>query len=420
MSWLAAGKALLVASNIATQVFLAERLALDIYGILVTLIGAQIVVSRALLLGTNTGMIRFRTVDDFRSRPHQAVRAGFIILAATTAVLALAVLLTPAVVRWLHWPSWAVYSLAVAAAGMALVDYVYSHRLALLHYRSAAFTQAGTGVVRFVLTAAVALTNPGNPASVFFVYAGCSLASGVVQLPSVLSEGTGWPGRALIARLLRYSSLCGATDILSSLSLYLGTLLLALAGRHGETGIYGFALTMSMGFFIAYGSLKEYLLPKVSRLDEIRELPGFFRRSLVVCSAIAACGAAAVPVGAALVPRFFRPDLWDAAAVFWLLSGSMLLLILQAPLETACQYMLRAGLVVWSWVCRVAVGAILGSLAIRGGPGAAWRMAAAQLAAGAITLGMLSAATWAAYRVARRRTDLAVCRVSTEPSADAG
>ena len=401
MSWLAAGKVMLIASNIATQVFLAERLALDVYGILVALIGAQIIVSRILLLGTNTGMIRFRTVDEFRERPHRVVRAGFVILAATSGLLAMGVLLTPAAGRWLHWPSWAVYSLAIGGAGMALVDYIYSHRLALLHYKSAAFTQAGTGSVRLALTAAVALANPGNPVSVFFVYAGSSLASGIVQLPSVLGEGRGWPDRALIARLLRYSSLCGATDILNTLALYLGTLLLAFAERRDEAGLYGFALTMSLGFFVAYGSVKEYLLPRVSLLKGIRELPGFFRRALILCAAIAACGAAAIPAGAALVPRFFRPDLWHATPVFWLLSASMLLLIVQAPLEMACQYMLRADLVVWNWVFRVAAGAVLGALAIPGGPGAALRMAAAQLAAGAVALAMLAAMTWAAYQAAQ-------------------
>lgn len=397
-SWLAAGKGTLIAVNIVLQVFLAQRLPLDSYGILITLIGAQIFLSRVLLAGSNTGMIRLRTTPEFRSRPQDVVVAGLgVVLVNSVLLIGLGLLLRPLVTHWLRWPGWALDSLVGGSIGMALVDYAYAHHLARLQYRGAALSQALPALLRLALTVGAAFASGGDRRAIFFAYAGSTLLGGAVQVPSLLK---GKWGIANAGRLLRYSLYCAGTDILATLSYQEGTFLVSLAGFAAGAGTYGFALTISLGVSVLYSATIDYLLPRAARVEDFRHLAPFTRRTAAVTSALALICAAGMPVVGWLVHRFFQPHLWPSVPIFYVLGGSMLLLILQTPLEMACQYMLRADLIVASWLVRVLAIGGLGFALLSGSneSQAAWRMATAQLAGGVCSLVVLGVLTWIAWR----------------------
>ena len=52
------------------------------------------------------------------------------------------------------------------------------------------------------------------------------------------------------------------------------------------------------------------------------------------------------------MPWFLGPE-WREVPIFVLLSASMVLLVFQAPLVAACQYLLKPHLITLGWVLRV-------------------------------------------------------------------
>ncbi|HEY7711425.1 MAG TPA: hypothetical protein VIG57_15500, partial [Candidatus Entotheonella sp.] len=58
------GKFGLMGANATLMLLLAERLELETYGLLVTVISAQLLISRVVMLGVDAGMIRMRTLPE--------------------------------------------------------------------------------------------------------------------------------------------------------------------------------------------------------------------------------------------------------------------------------------------------------------------------------------------------------------------
>jgi hypothetical protein len=203
LSWVLAGKFALMAANAAVMLFLANRLALNTYGLLVLTISGQLLISRVLLLGVDSGMVRLSAVPDLKARAGAVVTAGLLVIACMSGVLLVAFVLSFPFLEPSVIPGWALMCLVGGAIGTALVDYGYSFRMARHEYRAAAVAQGGTAIWRFGLTTLAAVMR-ASPFAIFVAYHGASVISGVVQIILVarLGERT---DRVLIKRLLRYS-----------------------------------------------------------------------------------------------------------------------------------------------------------------------------------------------------------------------
>lgn len=388
LGWVFAGKLALIGANAVLMFLLAEVMQLELYGVLVAAISGQLVLSRLLLLGVDFGMIRLRTLH--KNESDQVVRAGLKVIYHAAAVVGVIVIGIGLVSFW--WssvPFWLLSSIYLGAVGTALVDYSYCYQLSEHQFRNAGLVQSGTGLARLILSAAAVLLVPSVPYLVFVVYPATSLISGSVLAASLArkyqpkSKSTGvWP-------LLRFSLWLGAANFAALTSLYLGTFVLLAFSLEEENGILGLCLALSMGFFAVYNAFGEYVSARIARLESAKEIPGFVATWLGVGLALAvACIPIALGMGV-IIPRFLPPGFATMAKPLYLLSASMLILLIQSPLQSACVYLLRPHLVVFGWVIRVLVAAVL-TVALARGWGALGA-ATAQLFA--------SLASWIAFAV---------------------
>jgi uncharacterized membrane protein YeaQ/YmgE (transglycosylase-associated protein family) len=76
LAWVLLGRLGLLAASTVLMLFLATRLPLDIYGLLVSTIGAQILLSRGVLMGVESGIVRLRTVPSFGPSEAAVFSAG--------------------------------------------------------------------------------------------------------------------------------------------------------------------------------------------------------------------------------------------------------------------------------------------------------------------------------------------------------
>lgn len=391
LTWVLLGKLALMGSNAALMLLLAQRLELGTYGLLVTVIGAQILLSRLLMLGVDSGMIRLLALPELRHRSNEVVNAGLLVLWCTAGILVLGSLTVGPVLFSLapvRWPAWALASIVAGAIGMGLVDYGYCYRLSRLEYCAAALLQGGTALSRLGLTAAAALFYPSHPQVVLVAYPVASLLSGLVQTVALTRAGFAWPERALIRRLLRYSLWLGGADMVTVLSLHQGTFLLTLLDQRGSVGLFGLGLTLSLGFIAVSHALFEYLFTRVVRLESIKLMPRFLARALGVALAVVLACVPLIVAAGSLIPWFIPPELRGAVPIFYLLSASMLLLILQCPFNVVCLYLLRPHLLMSVLALRVVlIGALGLSLAPSGG---AMGAAAAQFGGTALALATLA------------------------------
>ncbi|HKC62976.1 MAG TPA: hypothetical protein VKB86_05035 [Pyrinomonadaceae bacterium] len=417
LKWVFCGKVTLAGANAALMLLLAHLMELKLYGLMVTAIGAQLVLSRVLILGVDSGMIRLRTVPELRMRAQEVVRAGLSVLLRRIALL----LLISFVVIPLLWklapnlPSLVVISIVLGGIATALSDYGYFYWLARLHYRSAAFVQGGTALARLALTIAAALIFQNYPLAVFLAYPLASLIYGVAQTVALKSGNTERTDRALMRRLLRYSFWQGGADIALLLSMYAGTFILMLAGEPTAAGLFGLGLTLSMGFIVVYQAFGEYLYPRIAHVESLRSLAKFLRNSLAATLAvIVACAPIALAVGS-LVPKFLRAELQAAVPVFYIVAASFLLLVIECPLKPACHYLLRPQFLFISTALRVTLMVILGF--ILAPSMGAMGMADAQLFATALSLIILALLVAASLRSAKRLSGEVVALSETEMSA---
>ena len=350
LSLVFAGKLALMGANAAVMLFLANRLDLNVYGLLVLTISGQLLISRLLLIGVDSGMVRLTGVPELRSRAQEVVAAGLVIIGCTGGLLLLALVAGIPFVSKSQTPAWVLLCIAAGAIGTALVDYGYSFRMARHEYPAAALAQGGTAIWRLGLTTLAAVKLPANPIAVFVAYHGASLISGVVQT-LLIARIIERPDRPLIKRLLSYSYWMGKANVIVIFSLYQGTFLLMILNQPAATGLFGLGLTLSLGFFAIYNAYSEYLSVRVRAVEHVRDLPRFMKRALAAALVLALACVPIVFVIAALMPWILGPE-WPEVPIFVYLSASMVLLIFQAPLVAACQYLLKPQLITLGWVMR--------------------------------------------------------------------
>lgn len=397
--WVLAGKFALMGANAVVMLFLAKRLDLKTYGLLVLTISGQLLISRLLMMGVDAGLVRLTTTPELRSRNHEVVTAGFVTIACASGVLLILGLLSLLLLSPLRIPSWTIACIVIGSMGTALVDYGYSFRLARQEYPLASLAQGGTALWRLAVTTIAAVATP-YPLIVFFAYHGASLCSGLLQ--TFLIARTTWsrPDRSLIQRLLRYSFWQGKANVIVIFSLYQGTFLLILLDQQAATGIFGLALTVSLGFFAIYNAYFEYLMSRVRSLEKIGALSSFITRTMLSALLLMIACVPVVFALARLLPWFLGPEWQGFAAVFVYLAAAMVSLIIQAPLEAACHYLLKPQLISFGWLTRAALVAIAGLILApkMGASGAA----IAQLIGFALGLLVLSYLVAVSYRSAAR------------------
>ncbi len=389
LGWVFLGKLALIGANAVLMFLLAEVMELKLYGVLVAAISGQLLLSRFFLLGVDFGMIRLRTLPESSEAGRNVVSAGLFVIYYAAAAWGLIVVALGIVSFWFPVPTWLVGSIYLGGIGTAFVDYYYCYRLSEQQYRAAGLVQSGMGITRLILSGAAVLLIPAFPYLVFIVYPGATLIAGLALIADLAWRHRLRPEKIHVWPLLRFSLWLGAANVAALLSLYLGTFLLLGFGLEAENGILGLCLTLSMGFFAVYNAFGEYVSARIARLESAKAIPGFLATWLGVGLAIAvACIPIAFAMGV-LIPRFLPPEFAGMSGTLYLLSASMLMLLVQAPLQCACVYLLRPNFVVFGWVIRVLFAGVLTVVLARGW--GAFGAAVAQLVA--------SIAAWAAFAV---------------------
>jgi O-antigen/teichoic acid export membrane protein len=359
LSWVLAGKFGLMGANALVMLFLANHLELDTYGLFVITISAQLLISRFLIVGVDSGIIRLAAIPELRSRSQAVVTAGLLIIVFASALLVIFMLLVIPVLARFDLPVSLLLCILVGSIGTALVDYGYSFRLERQEYPAAAFAQGGTAIWRVGLTSLAALKFSAYPLAVFAAYHGASLISGMVQSLLIARESER-PDRALIKQLLRYSFWLGKANVIVIFSLYQGTFLLMMLNQPEATGLFGLGLTLSLGFFAIASAYSEYLLVRVRLVEHVRDISRFTRRAVAAALLLMLACVPVVLIVARLLPWLLGPAWHQDVPVFIYLSASMVLLILQAPLSAICHYLLKPHLITFGWVMRVILIAVVG------------------------------------------------------------
>lgn len=359
LSWVLAGKSGLIGANAAVMLLLANRLELNIYGLLVLTISGQLLISRLIMLGVDAGMVRLTAIAELRSRSQEVVTSGLILMACTSGLLLVLMLLVTPVLSRFGVPVWVLPCIVAGAIGTSLVDYGYSFRLARHEYPLAAVAQGGTAIWRAGLTTLAAMKLPAYPLAVFAAYHGASLLSALVQTVFIATISQR-PDRALIKRLLRYSFWLGKANVIVIFSLYQGTFLLMVLKQPAATGLFGLGLTLSLGFFAIYNAYTEYLSVRVRSIEHINDLPRFIRRTMTAALILVLASVPVVFVVATLIPWLLGPEWREVVPIFVYLSASVVLLIFQSPLVAACHYLLKPHLITLGWVIRAILIVVLG------------------------------------------------------------
>jgi O-antigen/teichoic acid export membrane protein len=406
LAWVMCGKFGMMGANAALMLLLAQCLELATYGQFVTLISGQLLLSRALMPGIESGVTRLRTLSKYELRETELVRAGLRViwwLSAAAALLAVTGCLAWELLGEPHWMVWLTAAIVGGGLGTALVDYCYSIHLAHLHYRKAASAQGGTALLRLIVIAPVAVWWPQQSALVFLLYPLVTLLSGLLQTRLLRLARVETSDRKLIGELLRYSGWQAVTNLAAVLSLYQGTFVLNLYGQHEATGLFGLGLTLSQGFFAVNNAYTEYLLPRAVGALHLRELRWFLRRALLGALLLVMAGVL-VTLAFGWLTKLLRPELHAVEPIFYWLAAAMLLLIFQAPLAATAHYLLRPQLLTLGWVLLV-IGAGGVSLVLAQQQGA-WGAAVGQLCGTVISTVALVVALAAAWRVARQKGEL--------------
>jgi len=410
LAWTLFGKFAMTGANSALMLFLGWFMNIEAYGLFATAVGVQLLVSRMVMLGVDQGMIRLYTVEDLRDRPERVVQAGLRsmgLLSIPVVLLGGAALL----VGVQDWPWFSLAAVIMGSVGLAMFDYAVCTRLARLRYRRAALVQASMPAVRLILTVGAFWIAPERPAAVFLVYAASVLLFGLTLSLRTAQQAAGRtedrPDRKLLFRLISYSKWPGLCDVAMMACLQQGLFLLSYLDREADRGVYGFALTLSMGFFAIFLAYYQTILPRAARLDRIEELPPFVLKCVLAALLLVfGCVILTVLIGMFL-PGFmeYKPELRGFAAPFYGLAAFMMLLIMEAPLTVACQYLLLPQLALVGMTVRIGLVAYFG---FRLAPQYGAAGAGAAQAAGAATSLLLYAALVA---LAVRR------RIRSEPCA---
>jgi O-antigen/teichoic acid export membrane protein len=360
VSWLLTAKLGLLAANAVLMLYLARTLDMAAYGVLVTTIGAQLLISRLLMLGVDGGMMRLVETPAMRPRSAEIVSAGLVVMLYTSAALVVVAAVALPFSASLGIVGAPAVCLVAGAIGTSLVDYGYTWRLARHQYALAAVAQGGTAFWRLGLTVGAAMAFPRHPIAVFVAYHGASFISGLGQAAVIVKQKLPWPGRHMIRVLVGYSRWQAKSNALVIFSLHQGTFLLMLLGQPAGAGAFGLGLTLSLGFFGIYHACHEYLTVRVRSLRDSSDLSRFLARASVMVLAVSALCLPLLGVLAWFLDWFMAPAVSGTVPIFILLVLSMLVLVLQAPFEAACHYLLRPHLITAAWITRALATGIAG------------------------------------------------------------
>lgn len=405
--WTLAGRATLLGANTLLLLFLAHAMPVASYGVFVVLIGAQLLLSRFLLLGIDSSLIRFFTLDDLRLKSDQVFQAGlsvifrmWLVLLPGSAILAVAM---PRFTREPHVPG-AILAVTFGSLGLALVDYCYARWLSGLSYRGAALAQGGTAIARAALTCSIFICFPARPVLVFLTYAGVSVVSGLGQM-LLFTRGSWTPDRALMWRLIRYSGWQAAANIFAMINLNQGSFELGFFKGKSAAGAFAVGLTLSLSLFAVYNAFFAYALPHAVRLTSRSELNSFLARFVLLALLLASLCVPLVWAAGRLAPSFFPTENGAAITAFDYLAASVLLAVIQAPLEALSQRLLQPRLILTCWLARVVFSGSLGIaliLSAQTAEQAAVRAAFAQFAGAVPALVLLAVLVSYAVRTAKR------------------
>ena len=360
LSWVLGGRFASMGANAAVMLFLAEHFDLRTYGLLVITISGQLLISRLLLLGVDSGLIRLIAIPDLRTREQDVVTAGLVFIICTSIVLLIVSLLFVPLLPRFGIPGWVGVCIVVGSIGTSFVDYGYGFRLAHQQYPLAALAQGGTAILRLGLTIIAVVSLAAHPVAVFMAYHGASLCSGLFQ--AIVIAGRNWrrPDKSLIHRLLSFSWWLGKANVVVIFTLYQGTFILMLLKDQAATGIFGLALTLSLGFFAIYNAYGDYLRTRIRSVENIRGIPRFVKKSLFAGLILILACVPLVFALAKLLPWFLGPEWLEVIPVFAYLAASMLLLNLGAPLEAACHYLMKPHLITVGWLVRAILISVTG------------------------------------------------------------
>jgi len=360
LGWVLTGKFGLMGANAVLMLLLAHLLEINTYGLLVITISAQLLISRLLMMGVDVGMIRLSGTPALHSRAHELVSAGLAVMLFGTGVLLLLFMVSTPIWLRLGISTWIPSSAICGAVGTALVDYGYSYRLVRREYALAAAAQGGTALWRLGITSIAAGLLAAYPFAVFIAYHGASLVSGLIQTLMICKDKRPALDGLLVRRLLRYSFWQGKANVIVIFSLYQGTFLLMLLKQQAATGIFGLALTLSLGFFAIYNAYGDYLLARIASVKDARGIPQFIKRAFGASFVLILACVPVILLIALLLPRLLRPELGIVVPIFCYLAASMALLILQSPLEAISHYYLKPYLVSSSWIIRALLIGVAG------------------------------------------------------------
>src|SRR5215218_5176420 len=121
--WVLAGKFALMGANAAVMLFLAKWLDLKTYGLLVITISGQLLISRLLMMGVDSAMVRLTTIPELRSRSLEVVTAGLMLIVSTSGALIVVMLVAIPVFSQFAIPAGLLPCIVAGAIGTAFVDY---------------------------------------------------------------------------------------------------------------------------------------------------------------------------------------------------------------------------------------------------------------------------------------------------------
>ena len=409
LRWTLIGRLTMTAANaalmlVAALVFFDD----ETFGRFAVVVAAQLLLSRAVLAGLDQGVVRLYTAE---RAPDQVVRAALWI----TGSLGLIAILGGAVMaltgpRLTLDPSLA-FAIGLGAAGSAWFDLGCSIRLARVDYRAAGLWMAAMPIARMALTI-VACVIARDSLLPFVTFPLVTLLGGLTLLIDAARRHGLHLDPSFAMRVLRYSWWIGLGDAAAVLGMQSGLFMLTGVGMHAEAGRYGFALQIAQGFFAVFVAFYQALLPKASRLSSAAALRRFlgatWRTAWILVFAMIAT-AAVVTLAAPPIVTVIRPELADFVPGFVGLTAFVAVLILEAPLGVACQYLLRPRLHVATLWLRCAAIAVLGLWLVpaQGELGAGVAQAGGAVVA-ALTLGLL---VFAAIE-RRRREEVTACAAS--------
>jgi O-antigen/teichoic acid export membrane protein len=239
---------------------------------------------------------------------------------------------------------------------------------------------------------------------VFLTYAGVSVVSGLGQMLP-FTRGSWTPDRALIWRLIRYTGWQAAANIFAMINLNQGSFELGFFKGKSAAGVFAVGLTLSLSLFAVYNAFFAYALPHAVRLTSRSELNSFLARFVLLALLLASLCVPLVWAAGRLAPSFFPTENGAAITAFDYLAASVLLAVIQAPLEALSQRLLQPRLILICWLARVVFSGSLGMaliLSAQTAEQAAVRAAFAQFAGAVPALVLLAVLVSYAVRTAKR------------------